>query len=357
MDLDSLTQNVSEWLRGTGPESDIVVSTRIRLARNLAQFPFASKASDDVKAQIVGQMQGVLTELPIAKPLSWVDVEALNDVDRQFLVERQLISRELADSAWPRGVAVAQTEDIAIMVNEEDHLRLQVLRSGLAFDDCWEEMNAIDDAIEERVTYAFDDMFGYLTACPTNAGTGIRVSVMMHLPALVQTREVSKVFNALQKINVAVRGLYGEGSQALGDFYQISNQFTLGMSETQIIDKVREVIPMILKYERKARAEMLEAKRADLHDYISRCYGTLCSAQKLSSEETMQLLSSVRLGVNLGLINSVRLQTLNQLFIQIQRAHLQKLKHVELSKSERDATRAALIRQRLTAERKELGEV
>lgn len=357
MDLDSLTQNVSEWLRGTGPESDIVVSTRIRLARNLAQFPFASKASDDVKAQIVGQMQGVLTELPIAKPLSWVDVEALNEVDRQFLVERQLISRELADSAWPRGVAVAQTEDVAIMVNEEDHLRLQVLRSGLAFDDCWEEMNAIDDAIEERVTYAFDDTFGYLTACPTNAGTGIRVSVMMHLPALVQTREVSKVFNALQKINVAVRGLYGEGSQALGDFYQISNQFTLGMSETQIIDKVREVIPMILKYERKARAEMLEAKRADLHDYISRCYGTLCSAQKLSSEETMQLLSSVRLGVNLGLIDSVRLQTLNQLFIQIQRAHLQKLKHVELSKSERDATRAALIRQRLTAERKELGEV
>lgn len=354
MDLDSLTQNVGEWLRGTGPDSDIVLSTRIRLARNLAQYPFACKATDVVKEQIVNQMKTVLSDLPISKPLAYIDIEKLNELDRQVLVERQMISRELAEANWPRGVAVAPTQDVAIMVNEEDHLRLQVLRSGLAFDDCWDEMNQIDDAIEERVTYAFDDAFGYLTACPTNAGTGIRVSLMMHLPALVHTREVGKVFNALQKINVVVRGMHGENSAAMGDFYQISNQFTLGMSEHQIIDKVREVIPMILKYERKARQEMLEAKRSDLHDHIARAYGTLCSAQKLSSEEAMQLLSNVRLGVNLDLIKEVSLPTLNQLLIQIERAHLQKMKHKELTQSERNSARASMLRQRLQDERKSL---
>lgn len=349
MDLDSLTQNNSEWLRGTGPESDVVVSTRIRLARNLAEFPFNTRADATVRGRILEQVRESLDDLPIPKVLHFVDVPTLDETSRQFLVERQLISRELCEGEGPRGVAFSSSEDVSIMINEEDHLRLQVLRSGLSLDECWSEIDSMDDALEEQLVFAFHESYGYLTACPTNVGTGIRVSVMLHLPALVQTREIQKVFHSLQKINLAVRGLYGEGSQALGDFYQISNQFTLGMSETQVIDKVRSVIPRILDYERRARTAMLEEKREQLHDQISRASGILRSAQTISSEETMHLLSSVRLGVNLGLIDDVEISTLNELFILTQPAHLQKLKKCELDSAERNKARAALLRNRLAA--------
>ncbi|MDA0808149.1 MAG: protein arginine kinase [Planctomycetota bacterium] len=350
MDLNSLTQSNSEWLRGTGPESDVVVSTRIRLARNLAEFPFNTRADDAARGQIVKQVRDCLGDLPVPKVLNYVDVPSLDEISRQFLVERQLISRELAEGDGPRGVAFSTAEDVSIMVNEEDHLRLQVLRSGLSLDDCWEEINRMDDALEEELTFAFHERYGYLTACPTNVGTGIRVSVMLHLPALVQTREIQKVFHSLQKINLAVRGLYGEGSQALGDFYQISNQYTLGLSETQVIDKVRSVIPRLLDYERRARKAMLEEKKEQLHDHIARASGILRSAQTISSEETMHLLSSVRMGVNLGLIDDVAISTLNELFIMTQPAHLQKLKKSELDSADRNKARAALLRSRLAAD-------
>ncbi len=350
MDLDSLTQSNSEWLRGTGPESDVVVSTRIRLARNLAQFPFNTRADDAARGQIVEQVKESLDDLPVPKILNFVDVPSLDEISQQFLVERQLISRELAEADGPRGVAFSRAEDVSIMVNEEDHLRLQVLRSGLALDECWEEIDRMDDALEEKLTFAFHERYGYLTACPTNVGTGIRVSVMLHLPALVQTREIQKVFHSLQKINLAVRGLYGEGSQALGDFYQISNQYTLGLSETQVIDKVRSVIPRLLDYERRARTAMLEEKKEQLHDHIARASGILRSAQTISSEETMHLLSSVRLGVNLGLIDDVEISTLNELFIMTQPAHLQKLKKAELDSADRNKARAALLRNRLAGD-------
>ena len=348
MNLDSLTQKSSEWLRGTGPESDVVVSTRIRLARNLAEFPFSTRIDEESRQAVFDKARDCFDDLAIPNRLSFVEVCSLEELDRQFLVERQLISRELSEGEGPRGVAISRDEDIAIMVNEEDHLRVQVLRSGLTLDECWQSIDEIDDALEKQVAFAFHDQYGYLTACPTNVGTGIRVSVMMHLPALVQTREIQKVFHALQKINLAVRGLYGEGSQAMGDFYQISNQYTLGMSEMQVINRVREVVPMILKYERRAREQMLEEKREDLHDHISRAYGVLSSAQTSSSEETMHLLSSVRLGVNLGLIDDVSIPVLNELFIQTQPAHLQKLKQTELDSAERNIARAALLRRRIS---------
>lgn len=348
MDLDSLTHRTSEWLRGTGPESDVVVSTRVRLARNLSDFPFASRGDESSRHEIEGLVGGVLEDFPIPRRIEYVSVEDLDELTQLFLVERQLISRELADGVGPRGVAFSDDEDVSIMVNEEDHLRIQVIRSGLALSDCWEEIDRIDDAFEEQLNYAFHETYGYLTACPTNAGTGIRVSVMLHLPALVQTREIQKVFHSLQKINLAVRGLYGEGSQAMGDFYQISNQYTLGMSETQVLDRIRSVIPRILDYERRSRTTMIEERREDLHDQISRALGILSSAQTISSEETMHLLSGVRLGVNLGLIDDIEISTLNELFIQIQPAHLQKLKQSDLDSSERNKARASLLRQRLT---------
>ena len=222
MNLDSLTHTSGEWLRGTGPESDIVISSRIRLARNLAAFPFTNRASAYQKAEIEALLRERIAKLELDPRLDYLNVPSLSTLDRQFLVERQLISRELAAAEGPRGVALAPRETVSLMVNEEDHLRLQVMRSGFALDEAWQDIDRVDDLLEQRVTYAFSEEFGYLTACPTNVGTGMRASVMLHLPALVLTKQIEKVFRRLQKINLAVRGLYGEGSRASGDFYQIS---------------------------------------------------------------------------------------------------------------------------------------
>ncbi len=350
VDLDSLTQQSGDWLRGTGPESDVVVSTRIRLARNISEFPFNTRTDEATRERIVNQVRSSLDDLAIPTPLHYIDVSDLADTERQFLVERQLISRELAEGDGARGVAISRNELESVMINEEDHLRLQVLSSGLDLDGCWQRIDQLDDAFEESLTFAFHEQYGYLTACPTNVGTGIRASVMLHLPALVQTREIQKVFHSLQKINLAVRGLYGEGSQAMGDFYQISNQYTLGLSETQVLEKLSSVIPRILEYERRSRQAMLDENREELHDQISRSFGILKSAQTISSEETMHLLSSVRLGVYLDLLDDLELSTLNELYIQTQPAHLQRLRHSELDSTERNKARAALLRQRLAVE-------
>ncbi|HEX5269447.1 MAG TPA: protein arginine kinase [Gemmataceae bacterium] len=347
MNLDSLTQTSGEWLRGTGPESDIVISSRIRLARNVAAFPFTNRASAYQKAEIEIMLRDRVARLDLDPRLEYINVPNLSPLDRQFLVERQLISRELAAAEGPRGVALAPRETVSLMINEEDHLRLQVMRSGFALDEAWQDIDRVDDMLEARISYAFSDEFGYLTACPTNVGTGMRASVMLHLPALVWSKQIEKVFRALQKINLAVRGLYGEGSRASGDFYQISNQVTLGKSETQILNEIREVIPQIITYERQARNAMLKESRQSIHDRVSRAYGTLCSATMMTSEETMDLLSSVRLGVNMGLLDDVTIVTVNELFIHTQPAHLQKLMGSLLDGEERNAARARYLRTRL----------
>ncbi len=347
MNLDTLTQTSGEWLRGTGPESDIVISSRIRLARNLAAFPFTNRASAYQKAEIEGMLRDRVARLELDPRLEYINVPNLSALDRQFLVERQLISRELAAAEGPRGVALAPRETVSLMINEEDHLRLQVMRSGFALDEAWQDIDRVDDLLEARISYAFSEEFGYLTACPTNVGTGMRSSVMLHLPALVWSKQIEKVFRALQKINLAVRGLYGEGSRASGDFYQISNQVTLGKSETQILNEIREVIPQIITYERQARNAMLKESRQAIQDRVSRAYGTLCSATMMTSEETMDLLSSVRLGVNMGLLDDVTIVTVNELFIHTQPAHLQKLMGSLLDGEERNAARARYLRTRL----------
>ena len=347
MNLDSLTQSNGEWLRGNGPESDIVISSRIRLARNLASYPFSNRGSTHQKAEIETALRDRLAKIDYMPRLEYLMLPGLSAIDRQLLVERQLISRELANTEGPRGVAVCPQETVSIMINEEDHLRLQVMRSGFALDEAWQDIDRLDDQIEQHVNYAFSEEFGYLTACPTNVGTGMRSSVMLHLPALVLTKQIEKVFRALQKINLAVRGLYGEGSRASGDFYQISNQVTLGKSETTILTEIREVIPQIISYERQARSTLTRESRQALHDRVSRAFGTLQSATMMTSEETMDLLSSVRLGVNLGLIEEVTIPTVNELFIHTQPAHLQKLMGATLDGEERNSARARYLRNRL----------
>lgn len=347
MDLNDLQTNAGEWLGGTGPESDIVISSRIRLARNLADFPFLSRATPKDRGLIERRIQSELKKALPEPENRYMTLPPLSMVDRLFLVERHLISREHAYGKGPRGVCLGGGETVSIMVNEEDHLRIQGLRSGFQLRSTWEQVDDVDSRLEKLLDYAFSPQFGYLTVCPTNVGTGMRASVMMHLPALVMTRQIDKVFQAVSKINLAVRGLYGEGTQASGDFYQFSNQQTLGNSELEIIAKIEGVIPKIIEYERTVREQLLEQKREVIEDKVWRAYGMLQTARTINSEETMDLLSAVRMGVNLKIIRDVGIATVNELFILTQPAHLQKLERSELDGPARDITRATFIRNRL----------
>lgn len=347
MNLDEFATKNGEWLGGSGPDSDIVISSRLRVARNLADFQFCTKATESERREIEATLKRCATSIDVGEPLQYFDVASLSQLDRLFLVERQLISREHANGQGCRGAAIAPREDISLMFNEEDHLRIQCIRSGYSIRQCWDIVDRIDDCIEEHVRYAFSEEFGYLTACPTNVGTGIRASVMLHLPALAMTKQIDRVFRALQKIQLAVRGLYGEGSQASGDFYQISNNITLGKTESEILGNIEQVVPQIVQYERSARAKLVEDSRETLHDRVSRAYGILRTAQTISSEETMHLLSSVRMGVNLDLIEGIGIDTINDLFIHTQPAHLQKLEGQPLESEERNVARARYLRSRL----------
>lgn len=346
--LDTVARSAGEWLRGAGPQHDIVISTRVRLARNLAGFPFHSRASEEQCSEIADALTAAIRRSNLPKSLIYLDVEKLSELDRQLLIERHLISKALADASGARSVVFEPTETCALMINEEDHLRIQVLRSGLQLDEAWEHINSIDDALDEYVEFAFDAKYGYLTACPTNVGTGLRVSVMLHLPALRLTGELEKIVQAARDMKLAVRGLFGEGTEALGDFFQISNQITLGRSETEIIDEFRtEVIPRIVEFEQAARKALVKSKPQALDDKIWRAMGLLCNARMMSSTEALQCLSHLRMGLHIGRLRKVDLQTINELFLQTQPAHLQKLQGERLSGEQRSIARAALMRSRL----------
>jgi protein arginine kinase len=348
--LDEVVRRAGEWLRGNGPMHEIVISSRIRLARNLRGYLFLPRASEEMRREIVEAVVAATHRSPLLREFMHVDVAGLDELDRLLLVERHLISRQHADGAGARQVAFEQNEAAAIMINEEDHLRIQVMRSALQIDQAWEQINKIDDALEEFLDYEFHPQYGYLTACPTNVGTGIRVSVMLHLPALRLTNELEKVGQAARDMKLAVRGLHGEGTEALGDFFQISNQITLGRSEQEIIeDFSRVVIPKIVDYERAAREVLLKNRLQALDDKIWRAMGLLKSARLMSSTEAMQYLSHVRMGLHVGRLSTVDLQTLNELFLQIQPAHLQKLHGERLTGEQRSIERAAFIRARLNS--------
>ncbi len=348
MSIDELAPKCGEWLKGSGPESDIVISSRIRLARNLADFPFIRKCSDTDRMEIETTLHKAVAKIDSwQERVEYVDVSDLSELDRQFLMERQLISREHSEGSGARSVAIDSSEQFSLMINEEDHLRIQVMQSGFDLHTSYDFIDQIDNLIEQNVNFAFHARLGYLTACPTNVGTGMRGSVMLHLPALVMTREIDRVLRSMTKINLAVRGLYGEGSQAMGDFYQISNQVTLGRSERDLIDQISEVVPVIIEYERNAREFLKQESRNELNDKVKRALGILNSAESISSEETMHLLSSVRMGVNLGILDNVQIPTINKLFIHTQPAHLQKLHGMELSSADRNAARAQHLRRSL----------
>ncbi len=346
--VDVFVNQPAEWLRASGPSSDIVVSSRIRLARNLSGFPFVLKLQQEQQEEIVEVVEDAIKKSDSVKDANYFRYNSLTDLDRQFLLERHLISREHAGEKGEKAVAITPSEVVSIMVLEEDHLRLQTFQSGFNLMEAWRIVTQIDNEIEKNVNYSFSSNLGYLTACPTNVGTGLRASCMLHLPSLVLTKQVHKVLQALAKLNLAARGLYGEGTQATGNFFQFSNQITLGQPEEEIIDNLERVIRQVIDHEKEAREYLREKRKSKFEDQIWRALGTLKSARVLSSSEATQLLSLVQLGVQMGMIQTtLTRQDLNSLFLLIQPAHLQKISGKTLNSTERDVRRADLIRERL----------
>lgn len=348
MNLTDLSRRPAGWLKEESPFRDVVVSSRIRLARNLAGRSFLSRCSERQVREIAEILRRVLLGGVLKDGAFYVDIASTDPLDRQLLVERHLISRQHAESDGPRGVAVAADETVAVMVNEEDHLRMQVLTGDLELEACYSEICRLDEMLERHLTFAFSSRFGYLTACPTNAGTALRVSVMLHLPALKITGEIEKVLRSARDMHLAVRGLYGEGTEAIGDMFQISNQTTLGKSEEQIIGEFRDqIVPGIIEYERRARQALMENRRTAVEDRVCRAFAVLRSARLMSSEEAMYLLSQLRLGLNLKIVEGVSVRMLNELSLLTQPAHLQKFYGREMAPSQRGKARANLIREKL----------
>ncbi len=343
----------TSWLTHDGSDTDVVITSRVRLARNVAGIPFVSRCvPTDLRGVMELAEQSLLRE-SVAPGMTWVPLHQMSQLDRQVLVERHLISGQHAKGELPRAVAISNPdESLSVMVNEEDHLRIQIIRPGLALQDAFKRIDAVDDDIESRIDYAYHPQFGYLTACPTNVGTGIRLSVMLHLPGLKLANEIEKVRRAAQAMSLAVRGIYGEGSEASGDMYQISNQTTLGKSEHDLLDQFEnQIIPQVIEYERVARRSLLEKRRVFLEDHVYRALGVLRNARLLKADEALALISHVRLGVALGLIEDVPVRTLNELILVSQPGHLQRTIGREMDQAERRIQRASLVRERLAPAR------
>jgi protein arginine kinase len=347
MKFSNVMSSGGEWLRGEGPHHQIVVSSRVRLARNLRQraFPgWAKKAERTAVLELIKPRVEELTEMQDSFSELLQDLSAL---EKQVLVERHLISREHAAKSAGSAVVMNRRQTLSIMINEEDHLRMQSIRSGLQLKSAFKLVDKIDSALESKLDFAFDPKLGYLTACPTNVGTGMRASAMLHLPGLVLSEMINQVIQAVNKIGLAVRGLYGEGTEAMGNLFQISNQHTLGDKEEEIIARLSKVIETIIEKEHDARQVLIQKKPNTLWDQIGRAYGVLTYAHAMTSKEALNLLSIIKLGVDLGAFPEDRRLPIDELFIDTQPAHLQKSSQQKLNAEERDELRAEIIRERL----------
>ncbi|NGZ78105.1 protein arginine kinase [Saccharibacillus alkalitolerans] len=345
----AFTENaLSTWMRGEGRDSDIVISSRVRIARNLRSLPFPLVASEEQAEQVRQTVIGAAEQASEALgPLQPVRLDELSEVDRQVLVEKHLVSPALANESQEAAVVLSADESLSIMVNEEDHLRIQCLYPGFQVKEAWERATSVDDVLEAYIDYAFDDRRGYLTSCPTNVGTGLRASVMIHLPALVMTHQIGRVLNAVSQVGLTVRGIYGEGSEAQGNLFQISNQITLGQSEKEIVDNLEGIVGQIIEYERQARSRLVSESKIRLYDRVMRSYGILTHAAIMDGKEAAQRLSDVRLGVDLGWIDGLPMTLLNELTILTQPNFLQKTFGATMNTSEKDMYRAQLIRDKL----------
>lgn len=342
-----LLASPGEWARAQGPEHEIVISSRIRLARNLRDRAFPGWAKKEDRVETLNSLLGPIEGLSVMDRRFSARLEELSPLEKRVLVERHLISREHAAKGVGSAVVMNGGQDLTFMVNEEDHIRMQVLKSGLQLQEAYQVADSADTELEKHLEFAFHVKLGYLTACPTNVGTGLRASAMMHLPGLALNEEITGVVNSINKIGLAVRGLYGEGSEALGNLFQISNQSTLGESENEIITKLEKVVRRVVEHERNARQNLLEKKLGTLKDQIGRSYGILTNAHSLTSKETLNWLSLMRLGLDLGAYPQESQTAIDKLFMQIQPAHLQIDSERKLEADERDQLRAELVREAL----------
>lgn len=337
------------WLKETGPQSDIVISSRVRMARNIEGIPFPHNLNETLAKEVVEKVyNGILVgNIGLKDEFRLIAMKDLEEIDRLNYVEKHLISPDLAQNTIRGNMLINTKETISIMINEEDHIRIQCLLPGLQLDEALEVADKIDDLLEEKINYAFDEELGYLTACPTNLGTGIRASVMLHLPALSLTGYIQAVLRAAGQIGLAVRGIYGEGTEFLGNLYQISNQVTLGATEREIIRNLHDVTMQITEKERAARKNLLDTKKIELEDRVFRSFGILKNARKITGNEAMQLISDVKLGVSLSLIEGLEMEKINSLIAMIQPGFLQKHYETSLNTIDRDIKRAELIRNTL----------
>lgn len=346
MGIEILLERNAEWLKGEGPDARIVVSSRIRFARNIRGARFPGRADAAERSEVLARVEKSLGVARLMQGSLMVHLDGLSELDRQFLVERHLISREHARGDEGSALAIGDKEIMSVMVNEEDHLRIQILHSGFQLKSALAEINELDDEIEKNLEYAFLPSVGYLTSCPTNVGTGMRASVMMHLPGLVLAKQINQVLQAIAKLGLAVRGLYGEGTEASGNLFQISNQVTLGKAEDDIVDNLQGVINQIVEHEKKAQQALFKKNLKAVEDRVYRAYGLLSRARIISSKEAIDLLSALKFGLDFQIIG-LDLGVINELFIVTQPAHLQKLAGTELKPEERDIFRADLIRKKL----------
>jgi len=352
MTLDKFLGNaISSWMSQDGPESDIVLSSRIRLARNFRDHYFPTISSPEQAKEIITEVTEIFNK--IKKDHDYIDLVKMDDIQplqKRVLVEKHLISPNLADESSHGAVILTEDEDVSIMINEEDHIRIQCLFPGLQLNGALEKANAIDDLIEEHIHYAFNEKFGYLTSCPTNVGTGLRASVMVHLPGLILTQQMNRIIPAINQLGLVVRGIYGEGSEALGNIFQISNQMTLGKTEEDIVADLTSVVQQIIAQERSAREALIKTSNIQLEDRVYRSYGVLANSRIIESKEAARCLSDVRLGIDTGYIKSVSKSILNELMIITQPGFLQQYAGGPLRPHERDIRRASLIRERLKLE-------
>ena len=347
--IDRLLKNPVSFLDDCEPDDDIAISSRIRLARNISKYPFPHAASPEILQKVCETASSAAGEVSCfknAKDRTFIPAE-LDETDREILVERRLASREFIKTPEHRALFVCPDECCSLMINEEDQLRLQTIHPGFKLREAWKMIDRIDDELSQHLDYAFDEHFGFLTSCPTNVGTGMRASVMLHLPGLVLTEQIAPTVKGIGKLRLAVRGIFGEGSGNNGNLFQISNQSTLGESELKIIDELEAVIRQLIMQEKNARRSLLENNRYAILDHVGRSYGLLKHSYKLGFEEALQSLSGLRFGVDMGLFSNIDIHKVNELFIGISPAHLQKRMHAQISADEIDICRAALCREKL----------
>jgi protein arginine kinase len=354
LDVTNLADFGLGWLEASGPSSGIVLSSRIRLARNLQGHAFSTRIRENERRQIYEQVRQAADETVLKGGIA-LDVASLSELSRRVLLERHLISRELSGEgaeapAQGAGLLLGPTDTLGLMVNEEDHIRLQVLSSGLRLAEAYTRLDQLDEELGALLPFAYHQEFGYLTSCPTNAGTGLRASILVHLPGLVLTKEIAKVLQGINQLGLTFRGLYGEGSEVVGNFFQLSNQTTLGKSEEDLIEHLQKIVGQVIQYEQKAREVLLRDAPAVIEDKIWRAYGLLRYARSLSFDEVMNLLSGIRLGASMDLLKGVRVYTLNKIMIYAQNAHLEQAAGRPLPGPEADLHRAAYVRRVLEAE-------